>query len=322
MHLSLQIKPFSFSLIRPLKTLRGSLRKKKGWLVKVQDNYGKCGWGEVSPINPSEIGICEEILKGFGTSPLRATLEQTILSAPGALGFGIGSALAELDHLIGTENKNGWLKAPKSALLLPTDESLLPKLETIVETLNNDDPKLTVKWKVCRAPDYIERNLLHQILKRLPIKSSLRLDANSGWDRKQANDWANYLLDDQRLEWLEQPLPTADFEGLLDLSKKVPVALDESLNENPSLREQWAGWQIRRPALEGDPRIILEELINGKNHIVISTSFETGIGRRWINHLSALQNKSDTPTAPGLAPGWCPEDLLFSNNPKMVWDAA
>ena len=90
---------------------------------------------------------------------------------------------------------------------------------------------------------------------------------------------------------------------------------------NPGLRNTWRGWQIRHPSLEGDPRILLKELKERKSHRVISTGFETGIGFRWINHFAALQQKSPTPTQPGLAPGWRPNSPLFSNNPHSGWEA-
>ena len=88
------------------------------------------------------------------------------------------------------------------------------------------------------------------------------------------------------------------------------------------LKNSWKGWQIRHPLLEGDPRILLKELQGGVGFRVISTAFETGIGKRWISHLAALQQKGLTPTAPGLAPGWCPDSNLFSEQPEIVWDAA
>ena len=79
---------------------------------------------------------------------------------------------------------------------------------------------------------------------------------------------------------------------------------------------------MRHPSLEGDPRKLLEELHCGTNYISISTAFETGIGRRCIDHLAAIQQQTPTPTAPGLAPGWCPTGNLFSKNPNLVWKAA
>ena len=88
------------------------------------------------------------------------------------------------------------------------------------------------------------------------------------------------------------------------------------------MRKHWKDWQVRRPLLEGDPRPLLKELEHGIGYKMISTSLETGIGLRWIHHLAALQQLGATPTAPGLAPGWCPSGPLFSNNPQFVWQAA
>jgi len=55
---------------------------------------------------------------------------------------------------------------------------------------------------------------------------------------------------------------------------------------------------------------------------MLSTAFETGIGRRWLHHLAALQHLGPTPAAPGLAPGWCPAGALFDPDPQNVWQAA
>ena len=88
------------------------------------------------------------------------------------------------------------------------------------------------------------------------------------------------------------------------------------------LREQWLGWQVRRPTVDGDPRPLLRALQDGMAHRMVSTAFETGIGRRWLHHLAALQWVGPTPVAPGLAPGWCPEGNLFSDEPALVWAAA
>tara|TARA_Y100001968_G_scaffold297456_1_gene306448 strand:- start:43272 stop:44228 length:957 start_codon:yes stop_codon:yes gene_type:complete len=317
MRLSLEIKPYSFKLIRSIKTSQGSLEEKQGWLLKLRNNHGACGWGEISPLKISEFKVCQTILNKIGCSPLRNELEEIIRLSPPSLGFGIGAALAELDLLIDL-NCN---KAPKSAFLLPDNNLLLDKLDAIIHNFNQTEEPLTLKWKIARDSDDKEQALLEKILKKLPGNSLLRLDANTGWDRSQAHHWVDNLLQDTRIEWLEQPLPTNDTEGLFELSKKIPVALDESLVDNPSLKNSWKSWQIRRPSLDGDPRIILKELREERNNLVISTTFETGIGLRWVNHLAALQQKSSSPTASGLAPGWCPKGKLFSHNPKDVWEA-
>ena len=164
--------------------------------------------------------------------------------------------------------------------------------------------------------------LLEQLLQRLPSTARLRLDANGGWDRSTAEAWMQRLRDDPRLDWLEQPLAVEDQAGLDQLAALGPVALDESLHQHPELRSSWSGWQVRRPALEGDPRLLLRELQAGLPQRMLSTAFETGIGRRWLEHLAALQAQGPTPAAPGLAPGWTPAGPMFSNDPEQVWAAA
>tara|TARA_Y100001968_G_scaffold248165_1_gene232683 strand:+ start:6823 stop:7791 length:969 start_codon:yes stop_codon:yes gene_type:complete len=322
MRLSLAIKPYSYQLLNPIHTSQGFLHKKKGWLLKVEDPSGHCGWGEVSPLNPYELTKCEANLNKLTYSPLREEIEEKIVTESGALGFGFGAALAEMDCLVGKTTKDSWLKAPKSAILLPKGNTLLSTLNMYLQKNQSHKQPLTFKWKVGIEEPNVEKKLLEEILAVLPINYRIRIDANGGWSRKVAKDWSKKLAGDPRLDWLEQPLTPNDSEGLLELSKQVPIALDESLRCDPSLRNRWKYWQVRHPVLEGDPRELLKELNNGKSFITISTSFETGIGSRWVNHMAALQHNSSTPTAPGLAPGWFPKSELFSNDPHKVWEAA
>ena len=139
------------------------------------------------------------------------------------------------------------------------------------------------------------------MLARLPAGSRLRLDANGGWDHATAWQWAERLAQDPRLDWLEQPLAPADLPGLQELARRVPVALDESLQHDPALRRRWPGWQVRRPAVEGDPRpllVALQQASRPSGAVVLSTAFETGIAQRLVGHLAALQSRGATPHRP------------------------
>jgi O-succinylbenzoate synthase len=251
----------------------------------------------------------------------RAFLEGVIDRLPPVLGFAVGAALAEADGLVGFE-AGGWLPAPASAGLLPAGDAAIAALELWLETGASDHPTPTVKWKVAVVGDELERGVLEALLDRLPPQARLRLDANGGWNRPTAWAWADRLAGEPRLDWLEQPLAVGDQVGLESLAGRVPVALDESLQELPELRSIWQGWQVRRPCQEGDPRPLLRQLQAGVPRLMLSTAFETGIGRRWLAHLSALQARGPTPAAPGLAPGWIPASPLFRDNPAQVWEAA
>jgi len=128
------------------------------------------------------------------------------------------------------------------------------------------------------------------------------------------------LKDNKNIDWLEQPLCVDDIDGLKELIKKIPIALDESLLKFPNLIDEWKGWQIRRPSQENNPVKLLRELENKKALISISTSFETGIGKRWLYHLSSLQLQGPTPKVPGLAMNKFPNSFLFLNEAKTIWD--
>ena len=55
MKLIINIKPFSFQLTRKLITSQGIIHNKVGLLLQIKDSDGNCGWGEVSPIEESEL---------------------------------------------------------------------------------------------------------------------------------------------------------------------------------------------------------------------------------------------------------------------------
>jgi len=297
--------------------------------------------------------VLQAAVDALPTTLQRQELEERLAGLPAPLACALGMALAELDGL-GSVQQGGWLAAPRSALLLPAGDTALDALEQALSGLLSDAAPargraasaqpgqaqqppgptadghpvpaaaaLTVKWKVASGEDSLERRLLETLLERLPAGGRLRLDANGGWNRATAWRWAERLAGESRLEWLEQPLPPDERQELETLARRLPVALDESLRLDPGLMtDSWHGWQVRRPLLEGDPRPLLVALQAGTPRLMLSTAFETGIGRRLVAHLAGLQALGPTPTAPGLAPGWRPGGDLFSEEPQTVWEAA
>ena len=314
MQLELQVRPFAFDLIRPLRTAAGMIKSRRGWILRLRADNGRVGWGEAAPLNPSHAIQNEQAIRALPTKLTHHQLEGLLIEQPMPVAFALGAALAELDGI-------AWLSAPEPAQLLPAGEAMLEQLELLVNQPGFDRP-LTVKWKVAVEADALERRWLDQLLEQLPATAQLRLDANGGWNRDTAQAWMEALVGDRRFAWLEQPLPPEDRQGLENLSERGPVALDESLELDPRLRDSWSGWQVRRPSLEGDPRPLLHQFQEGVPRRMVSTAFETGIGRRWLDHLAALQMNGPTPAAPGLAPGWCPAGPLFSPDPQQVWMAA
>ena len=323
MKLIINIKPFSFQLTRKLITSQGIIHNKIGFLLQIKDSDGNCGWGEVSPIEKNELKECIESLNFIGRITTKDSIENYLYELPGALAFGLGASLADLENLRIRELDFEGFDIKESSYLLPTDIDPLVSIVKYLDRSNKEKSSRTIKWKVSNQENnFKEEKTLQKILNILPKNFKLRIDPNGGWSRQKAQEWSSELKNETRLQWIEQPLPSKDIEGLFSLANQIPIALDESLIEFPYLRKIWKSWQIRRPALDGDPRLLLKELEKENSRTVISTAFETGIGKRWINHLAARQVKGKNPCAPGLAPGWCPKGPLFDNNPKLVWEAA
>ena len=322
MKLIISTKPYSFQLRKKLKTSHGTIDRKIGLLLQIKDSDGNCGWGEVSPIDRNEFKECIEKLDAIGRTTTKDFIENYLFESPGALAFGLGSSLADLDNIKERNIDFKELDIMQSSYLLPTDIDPLQSIIKYIDRSNKNNSANTIKWKVSNQEKNVnEEKILQKILNILPKNFKLRIDPNGGWSREKAQDWSSELKNEPRLEWIEQPLPSKDIEGLFSLANQIPIALDESLVEFPYLRKTWKSWQIRRPALDGDPRLLLKEIDKEYSQIVISTAFETGIGSRWVNHLAAKQVQGKYPCAPGLAPGWGQKGPLFSNKPKSVWEA-
>ncbi|MFN9646064.1 MAG: enolase C-terminal domain-like protein, partial [Cyanobacteriota bacterium] len=313
----------------------GGLAGQRGCVLRLHAVEGALGGGEATPLVPGaadggaleRCGAAVERLRGSWS---REELERRLPELPPPVAFALGAALAEADGLVG-EGAGGWRLAPPSAWLLPAGAEALTVARSLLAARSTapvapEGPfvpwPLTLKWKVGVHREEEERDLHQALLALLPADVRLRLDANGGFDRATAHRWADHLRGDGRLEWLEQPLEPADLEGLKALAERLPVALDESLLHKPVLRECWRGWQVRRPSQEGDPRPLLRALEAGQPCWMVSTSFESGIGQRWLAHLAALQAAGPTPVAPGLAPGWRAPGDLASTDPEVVWRAA
>ena len=318
--LQLSWRPYRFVLPRRLITSRGALVERSGWLLRLTAADGACGWGEAAAplLMPASQELASAV-EGLPPALEREELERQMVQLPAPLACAVGMALAELDGAGGC-----CQRAPRSAWLLPAGEASLTELDRVLASAaGSARSSITVKWKVAALPDGEERAVLEALLQRLPASARLRLDANGGWDVGTAHRWADRLVDEPRLEWLEQPLAPLEIAELERLEARLPVALDESLPHlKPQQRDAWPGWLVRRPLQEGDPRPLLQQLQVGLPRQMISTAFETGIGQRFVEHLAALQAQGPTPAAPGLAPGWQPDGPLFALDPERVWEAA
>ena len=319
MNLIFQKKSYSFKLSAKVENSKTNYHTKSGWIIKLISNDKKIGFGEVSPLHKKDLKKCAKQLDMIPEYIEEFNLSEQINIFHPCIQSAINSALAEINGKIIFKENYYFDEIGKTAILL-NHENVVSDLNKIKKRQSDIGKSLTIKWKVALKNNHEEEASLEEILSQIGNNIKLRIDANGSWGREIANRWADILKDNKNIDWLEQPLCVDDIDGLTELNKKIPIALDESLLKFPNLIDEWKGWQIRRPSQENNPVKLLRELENKKALISISTSFETGIGKRWLYHLSSLQLQGPTPKVPGLAMNKFPNSFLFLNEAKKIWD--
>ena len=319
MNLIFQKKSYSFKLSDKVENSKTTYHTKSGWIIKLTSNDKKIGFGEVSPLHKEDLKKCATQLDMIPSYIEVLNLSEQINIFHPCIQSAINSALAEINGKIFFKENSYFDEIDKTAILL-NHENVVSDLNKIKKRQSDIGKSLTIKWKVALKNNHEEEASLEEILSQIGNNIKLRIDANGSWGREIANRWADILKDNKSVDWLEQPLCVDDIDGLTELNKKIPIALDESLLKFPNLIDEWKGWQIRRPSQENNPVKLLRELENKKALISISTSFETGIGKRWLYHLSSLQLQGPTPKVPGLAMNKFPNSFLFLNEAKKIWD--
>ena len=319
MNLIFKKKSYCFNLSTKVENSKTSYLTKSGWIIKLKNNDKKIGFGEVAPLLKEDLTKCEEQLNMIPEYLGVLNLSEQINIFHPCIQSAINSALAEINGKIIFKENYFFDEIDKTAILL-NPNNVISDLNEIKKSQSNIGKSVTIKWKVALKNNNEEEAILEEILSQIGNNINLRIDANGSWGREMANRWADILKDNKNIDWLEQPLSVDDIDGLKELNKKIPIALDESLLKFPTLIDEWKGWQIRRPSQEKNPDKLLRDLENKKALISISTSFETGIGRRWLYHLSSLQLQGPTPKVPGLAMNKFPNSFLFLNQAQKIWD--
>ena len=319
MKLTFKKKSFCFNLSKKVDNSNTSFKYKSGWIIKLKNNEKGIGFGEVNPLRKQDLDKCKIQLNQIPKSINSKNISEIIKSLHPCIQSAINSAVAEIEKKI-VFKKNYYFNEIDQTAILLNPYNAFQELKKVQDNKLFEEKPLTIKWKVAIQDNASEEKTLIEILNNLKSNIKLRIDANGSWKREIANRWVDILKDIRNIDWLEQPLSIDDIEGLKELNKRIPIALDESLLKYPYLIKEWDGWQIRRPSQETNPLDLLKELNDKKGFRSLSTSFETGIGRRWLFHLSSLQLLGPTPKVPGLALNKHPNSFLFLNEPQNIWN--
>jgi O-succinylbenzoate synthase len=325
-----QFKTYRLPLRTALRTAHGLWTEREGLIVRLEDEGGRVGFGEIAPIpsfGTETLAEAREICAKFGDKVAAGTLD-----AAGARSGCVRFALAAA--------RTVWTPAspqPQVPLtgLLPAGRAGLESLPARLEA-----GWLTFKWKVGVGDMDQELGLLDELVAALPNYAKLRLDANGAWTRRQAEKWLARCAD-RPVEFVEQPVAPDDADRLMGLAGDYPVkiALDESIVRLEEAREWqgrgWPGVFVIKPALAGPLEELAAWVTATRADVVLSSAIETALGRaailRFAREHPALVKRSpgfgvgelfgdrrwDGPfLGPVLDDGW-----FAAFNPEDLWNA-
>ncbi|WGV23708.1 o-succinylbenzoate synthase [Halotia branconii] len=303
-----KFRPYQRKFARSLTTSHGNWDIRKGIILRLSDETGKVGWGEIAPISWFGSETLEQALDFCHQLPTELT-EEIIFSIPDELPacqFGFESALGEAgeQHFDfaqwagsreqGKKITNAPCPMPNSGLL-SAGEVALAQWQVLWE-----QGYRTFKWKIGVDAIAQELKVFKSLVHRLPSSAKLRLDANGGLSYEEANLWLETC--DRlwaNIEFIEQPLPVEKFPQMLELNRcyATAIALDESVATLKQLTTCYAkGWRgifVIKPGIVGSPSRLRQFCQQHKIDAVFSSVFETAIGRQAALQLAtALSQKN------------------------------
>ena len=277
-----EFRPYQRQFVRSLSTNHGTWNIREGIIIRLTDENGQVGWGEIAPLPWFGSETLEQALNFCRQVGEKITAE-AIFNLPAevpACQFGFESAWEDthfLDKALTPQppfpsREGGELKAPllvgeglgerfyregeklKAPLLVGEGlgerfySGLLPAGEAALhqwQTLWNQGYR-TFKWKIGVASIEEELKSFHQLIQALPQEAKLRLDANGGLSWNEANKWLKECACVEIIEFLEQPLRVGEETAMGELRDRysTPIALDESIATLNQIQASYRnGWR-------------------------------------------------------------------------------
>ncbi len=274
----IHFKPYNRKFIHPVRLGTVFSTQREGAIVRVQNQAGKFGYGEIAP------------LLHFGTESLSQALhfcqnldgeieESRINEIPESLPC-VRFALESARNMAAQGANRIEVKTSlRAAALLPSGNQAIDQVIRLAE-----EGFTIFKWKIGVDAFDSEKQTFHRLLTALPSGGRLRLDANGILDQWQAKRWLELLQGCDKIEFLEQPLPVECLQQMRGLAEthSTSIALDESTAGLNNLKDlvanDWKGPLVVKTSLVSSPEAFLKWSANCPCPLVFSSTFETAIG--------------------------------------------
>lgn len=273
----LEFDSYRQSFNKPFSTNHGIWKVREGITIKLTDETGNIGYGEIAPIpwfGSESLREAREFCQNLDT----VISDRTIYDVPDnlpACQFGFASAIEDLKNRPDIKLSNSQI-----AGLLPAGTSALSSWKNLYALGYR-----TFKWKISVTAIEEELAIFQKLTQAMPSEVKLRLDANTGLSYQEAIKWLE-ISEGTQVEYLEQPLPVSEFEAMQELIIKynTAIALDESVATIAQLQQcydrGWRGIFVIKPAIAGYPHKLRQFFKKHQIDAVFSSVFETAVGRQ------------------------------------------
>ena len=319
-----ELVPYTLDIGRPLRTARGDVRFRRGYLVRIDDGEGHSGWGDAACFpglgsNDAAVGArlanAMDHFKGTRFVSLQS-IEDWLDQTPYEPEARAALELALLDLL-------GRRTDRRIAELLGGGRSARAATHVLIGSLDVDlaaTGASAFKLKIGRNLED-DVNRVRELRRRAGDTATLRLDAGGGYSYEDAAR-AIELLAPLRVDFIEDPVRPENLEDMARLSELgashgIRIAADENVTDEASIDAiadaRCAGVVILKPMFVGGllvTRRLAQRAAARGIEAVVTHALESAIGRTGTMHLAAT-----LPGTHGLA--WSPaEDLALAPEPR------
>lgn len=301
------VERYALPLSRPLETADATLETRTGFLVRVDPAETETGGdhatgvGEAAPLPPftESQSACERALEEAASVAEEAGLEAahddlddatTPAAAHGLTTATLDAAATAvgqpLYRLLGGDRRD---RIPVNAVV--GDASTAVTADAAAAAVDAGFECVKVKVGARTPDDDVDR--LAAVRDAVGPAVTLRADANGAWSRDEA-ERALDGLSDADLQYVEQPLPPGDLEGLASLrTGTVPVAIDEGLSVtgvDEVVATGAADAVIVKPMAHGSPasaRAAAMTAIEAGLTVTVTTTIDAVVARTAAVHVAA-----------------------------------
>lgn len=313
-----EVQPYRLPLADTYRSARGERSHREGWLLRLEARDGTVGWGEAAPLpgrteDRDAAGRGLEAAAGAlsGGPAEGRQLREALPEGSPAAAHALGVALADLEaRRAGEPLAVRWARrfeadgGPEGDPAGPLDR--VPVNATL--------PMESPERMAARAREAVDRGFdclkikvgdsatrdLHRLTavrREVGPEPALRLDANASWSRREARSRL-LRLEPYGVEYVEQPLPADDLEGLgllrAESGTDVRVAADECASTLRRVRRLAEGGLVDvvvlKPGVLGPPDRTLEAARVARRHgleVVVTTCLGAAVERAAALHLAS-----------------------------------